>query len=235
METTAIVVARSGSVRVPNKALRMIDGEPLLGRKIRQLMLCESINRVVAGVDSDELAECAELYGAEVVRRPEYYCDETLASANEMISNMCELIKTDVVVWAHPTNPLISADSYSSAIKDFKAAELNGFDSLMSGVTIREHLWDDGLAFNFDPYSDRHIPASELPPLFMQDGGIFIQRHASMVENNYFYGKTPFQWETPENERMDINTPEDFRRACAIAEYSEVLINKPLDTKTTIL
>ena len=106
-EVTAVIVARKGSVRIPSKSLLKLNNETLIARKIKQLKNCRNIDRVVFGSDSEEMLEEAKSAGAETVRRPDYYCDETVASANDMIGNMCSLINTDVVVWAHCTNHII--------------------------------------------------------------------------------------------------------------------------------
>lgn len=96
METTAVVVARGGSVRLPRKNLLEIGGETLVGRKIKQLKDCLKIDRVVVGSDDSEILEVADKYGVEAVVRPEPYCDEAVTPANGMISNMMDLITTDV-------------------------------------------------------------------------------------------------------------------------------------------
>lgn len=93
---------------------------------------------------------------------PDYYCDESVASANEMIGNMCSLIKTDVVVWAHCTNPLLSSNTYDRAVETY-FQNLPEYDSLLSVVELKEHLWKDGHPFNYNPYAPKHTPARELP------------------------------------------------------------------------
>lgn len=222
METSAIIVARGGSKRLPRKNLLTINGESILRRKIRQLQACSKVDRVIVGSDDDEILKEATLSGAEAIRRPDFYCDEAVASANQMIGNMCELIQTDTVVWSHCTNVLISSGTYDRAITSYNEATLAGYDSLISVVPLREHLWDGSKKpFNYDPYADKHPLASTLPPLYAQDGGIFIQPHAQMLKNSYFFGSKPWLFETPHEEYLDINTPHEFAIAKAYIEATE--------------
>lgn len=216
-EVTAIIVARKGSKRIKLKSLLKLGGESLVERKIRQLKQCVNIHRVVLGSDSDEILKEAEKAGAETVRRPKYFCDEELASANEMIRNMMELISTDIVVWAHCTNPLLSPKTYDKAIEAY-CSNFPKYDSLLSVVELREHLWKDGRPFNYNPYTSRHVTARELPPLYMQDGGIFIQDYLSMKKNSYFFGNRPLLYEIPKNEFLDINEYRDYLLAKCIVE-----------------
>ena len=217
-EVTAVIVARKGSVRVPCKNMLPLGNETLISRKIRQLKACQNIDRVVFGSDSDEMLEHAAKQGAEAIRRPDFYCDEKVASANDMISNMCSLIETDVVVWAHCTNPLLSSETYDKAVQTFFDNQTE-YDSLLSVVEFKEHLWGtDKKPLNYNPYQPRHVPARELPPYYMQDGGIFIQPHKQMLENKYFFGKKPFLFTIPEDEFLDINNMRDYLLAKSIIE-----------------
>lgn len=218
-EVTAIIVARKGSQRIKSKSLLKLNGESLITRKIHQLKQCKNIDRIVFGSDSDEMLDEAKLAGAEIVRRPDYYCNEAVASANDMIGNMCSLIETDIVVWAHCTNPLLSPQTYDRAIETY-FENLPQYDSLLSVVELKEHLWKDGKPFNYNPYSKRHVPARELPPLYMQDGGIFIQSHKNMSENSYFFGKTPYLFVIPNDEFLDINEYRDYLLAKNILEQT---------------
>lgn len=221
MEITAVIVARKGSKRVKAKSLLELNGESLIARKVHQLKQCKNITRIVVGSDSDEMLQAGKDAGAEVIKRPDYYCDEAVASANDMIKNMCELIKTDVVVWTHCTNPLLSANTYDNAIQTFLNNLDKGYDSLLSVVELKEHLWNtDKKVFNYNPYAPKHVPARELPPMYMQDGGIFIQPYEQMKQNSYFFGKNPYLFEIPKDEFLDINDYRDYLLAKAIIEQN---------------
>lgn len=217
-EVTAVIVARGGSVRIPSKSLLVLEGESLIERKIHQLQNCKKINRIVFGSDSQEMLEVAKKAGAEIVKRPDFYCDEKQASANDMIANMMDLMKTDVVVWAHCTNPLLSAQTYDNAVGKFLELYPK-YDSLLSVVELREHLWsEEKHPLNYNPYGPRHVPARDLPPYYMQDGGIFIQPYQQMKANSYFFGKKPYLFQIPNEEFLDINERKDYLLAKAILE-----------------
>ncbi|PSV46811.1 cytidylyltransferase domain-containing protein [Photobacterium indicum] len=219
-EITAVIVARGGSVRVKNKALQEINGISLLGRKIEQLKKSTIIDRIIVGTESDLIKEEAINFGAEVVTRPNIACDETLSSANFMIGNMMSLIETDIVVWAHCTNPFITGKTYDKAIKTFLLND--SCDSLLSVGILKEHLWDKNhKVLNYNPYAERHTLASELEPHYYQDGGIFIQPYEQMKENSYFFGGKPMLFIMPEEELCDINTPQDLDYARFIAKNED--------------
>lgn len=220
-EVTAIVVARKGSNRVKQKNKLPLCGTPMYLRKLQQLQGCSTIDRVIFGSDDEEMLEEAKKHGVEVVHRPDYFCDEAQASANDMIGNMMDLVETDIVVWAHCTNPLISSRTYDEAVNEF-FSHYPQYDSLLSVVKLQEHLWHeiDGAfkPLNYNPYGKRHIPARELPPYYMQDGGIFIQPYDQMKENRYFFGRKPLLFCIQEDEFLDVNTIRDYMLASVITE-----------------
>ena len=218
-EVTAVIVARKGSVRVPSKNLLPLGDDTLISRKIKQLKQAKLVDRVIFGSYSYEMIEHAAKFGAECVRRPDYYCDEKQASANDMIHNMMELINTDIVVWAHCTNPLLSSDTYDAALTAYCEGLTEGYDSVLSVVEFKEHLWGENKKpLNYNPYQKRHTPARELPPYYMQDGGIFIQPYEQMKNNSYFFGKNPKLFIIPSEEFLDINDMRDYILAKAIIE-----------------
>ncbi|MBA3402391.1 MAG: acylneuraminate cytidylyltransferase family protein, partial [Actinobacteria bacterium] len=70
----AFVPARSGSERVPGKNVRALAGHPLLAYAIETALQSGVFARVVVSTDSQEIAEIARWYGAEVpfLRPAEY-------------------------------------------------------------------------------------------------------------------------------------------------------------------
>lgn len=208
-EVVFLIPVRGGSRRIPRKNLLDIDGETMLGRKIRQLL---PLGRVVVGSDDDEMLDEAERHGAETVRRTK--TNEGADSANSMIAEFMTLIDPcETVVWAHCTNPLLSTETYRRAIEAYRFALRDGYDSLVSVHEIHGHFWHADMrtpCYNVTWCRNmRHLLASELAPFYEQDGGIFIQSHRRFRETSYFFGDRPFLFAVPEDEFLDINTPRD--------------------------
>ncbi|MBM4299804.1 MAG: acylneuraminate cytidylyltransferase family protein, partial [Deltaproteobacteria bacterium] len=66
MKVLAIIIARGGSQRVPNKNIRPLAGKPLLAYSIEGAKRSRYIERVVVSTDSDAIANVALGAGAEV-------------------------------------------------------------------------------------------------------------------------------------------------------------------------
>jgi len=65
-EYAAFIFARGGSKGLPNKNIKLMNGKPLIAWSILAAIKNERIGRVIVSTDSDEIAEIAKIYGAEV-------------------------------------------------------------------------------------------------------------------------------------------------------------------------
>jgi CMP-N,N'-diacetyllegionaminic acid synthase len=239
--TTAIIVARGGSRRLPNKAMLPFGGGTLISHKVQTLQRCKCVDRIVVGSDSDEILAEAQRVGADTIRRDDYHCDEDRCSANEMIADMVSKVDGDTILWAHPTNPLVRSDTYERAMFEFESRRDESCDSLASVTIIQRHAWvtdacgifveghgadlageeDEFHPYNFQPNAKRHQLASYLKPMAVQDGAIFIQPREQMLRNSYFYGCRPLLFPVDVTEGWDIDTRADYSVACKVRAIQE--------------
>jgi CMP-N,N'-diacetyllegionaminic acid synthase len=200
--TVAVVVARGGSVRLPGKALLPFNGTTLIGHKVRQLKACRRVDRVVVNSDSPAIVAAAVAEGAQPIDGRDYGGD-----THEMLADTARKCPGETLVWAHPTNPLVSAATYDAAVDAYFAADC---DSLLSVYRVQRHAWLNGGPANYNPWSHPHPLARDCLPVFFQDGAIFIQPRERFVETRYFFGDRPALFETPEHEVCDIDHPSDY-------------------------
>lgn len=69
MKTIAIIPARGGSKRLPNKNTLLLGGIPLLAHSIN-FAKENKIDKIVVSTDDASIKEIALQYGAEVLDRP---------------------------------------------------------------------------------------------------------------------------------------------------------------------
>lgn len=61
----AIIPARGGSKRIPNKNIKLFNGKPLIYYTIKQALESNFFDKVIVDTDSPEIAKIATKYGAE--------------------------------------------------------------------------------------------------------------------------------------------------------------------------
>ena len=133
-----LIPARSGSTRVNNKNIRVFGDKPLVGHIIASAKE-SNIGRVIVSTNSNEIAEVARSYGADVpFLRPREFSDE-YASSVWCILHALEWFKEkenwvpEIVAFCPPTNPFLSYQT----IKDMVGL-LYQTDKVNSIVTITE-------------------------------------------------------------------------------------------------
>lgn len=212
MTIKALIPVRSGSVRVKNKNIRPFAGTTLLEIKIRQMLRIPELDGVVVNSNSDEMLEIARRLGAETVKRDEYFASSEV-SPNELYENMAQNMDADVVVYTHCTAPLVNDETYSDAICKFLTLPQNN-DSLITVSPLKEFLWVDGKAFNYDA---KHKPRSQdLPENFvLLNHVVHILPRQIMIGCKDIIGNAPYLYPIKPEEAVDIDTPLDF----AFAEF----------------
>lgn len=78
MKTVAVITARIGSKRIPKKNIKLFLGKPMISYSIEAAKASGAFDRVIVSTDSDEIADIAKQYGAEVpfLRPAELACDK---------------------------------------------------------------------------------------------------------------------------------------------------------------
>ena len=89
----AIIPARGGSKRIPNKNIKNFLGQPIISYSIKAAQRCGIFDKIVVSTDSSAIADVAKYYNAEVpfFRTRELSDDTTPLSP--VIKNAIELIE----------------------------------------------------------------------------------------------------------------------------------------------
>ena len=205
MKIAAVVVSRKGSKRLLNKSKQKIKNQTLVERKISQLKKINLIHEIYLGTNDLSFKNLSKKYNIKFIKREDKYCNEKLTNAKDMIKNMLKYVDADVILWAHPTNPLIDEKLYTDAIKQFKKSKKK-FDSLFSVTKLKNHFWNNKRKpINHNPFAKKHVISEKLPPIFFQNGGIFIRYKKDMIKDGGFIGKKPLMFILNEIQGMDID------------------------------
>ena len=181
----ALIPARGGSKGLPGKNILPLAGHPLIAYSIEAARLAPGITRVIVSTDSQEIAEVARCYGAEVpfLRPAAYAADDSLDfdvffhALNWLKEN--ENYTPDLLVQLRPTSPIRYVADIENCLG--RLAENPGADSLRI-VTKAFHtpykMWQLGedaqtmqplltLPGTPDPYNQ---PRQSLPTVYWQIG-----------------------------------------------------------------
>ena len=211
MKVVAIVPIRLNSQRVAGKNLRLLAGEPLMCHILRTLCDVPRIDEIHVYC-SDESIRAYLPAGVRFLRRsPSLDRNDTLG--REIYDAFTAEVEADIYVLAHATSPFIRASTIAAALD--KVIEGRGCDSAFSAEKLQTFAWYEGRPLN---YSLRDIPRTqEIKPVYVETSAFFIFRREVWCDLGQRIGRHPHMAVVDRIEGLDIDNPEDFALAEAIA------------------
>jgi CMP-N-acetylneuraminic acid synthetase len=207
----AIVPMKGHSARVPNKNIRPMCGRPLFHWIVKSLLAVPEIDDVVVETDADHIAEDARANfpSVTIIRRPkELEGDEV--PMNKLIGFHMGVLKSDIYLQTHSTNPLLTPNTIADAIRTFRGS--SDHDSLFSVTELKTRLFKaDATALNHNP--DELIPTQDLPPVYEENSNIYIFTEESFKKRNHRIGLKPLMFTIGRGESVDIDELIDFHFA----------------------
>ena len=231
MSMIAIIPARSGSKGVPGKNIKLLGGIPLFAFSIIAAKMMPSVSRVIVSTDSEEYAQIAKGYGAEVpfLRPNEISGDKStdfdlfLHALNWFKEN--ENLIPEYILHLRPTTPLRNPQIMEEAVKLFFENK-NLASSLRSGHSAPEspYKWflkDEnnyfkGLRDDLTP-EKVNLPRQSFPSVYIPDGYIDILKSSVILNSGTLHGDKMLVFESPFC--VEVDTKDDF-------EYLEFQIEK---------
>ena len=210
----ALIAVRSGSVRVKNKNITPFADSSLLEIKIKQLLEVPELDGVVVNSNDDTMLDIAKKLGAETIKRDEYFATSEV-SPNELYVNIAQNFSADVMVFANATNPLLLPETVSECIKIYN--EMKDYDSLNTVHYVKEFLWEDGKAINYNP--NEKPRSQDLPDIVSINHAVNIIDKNLMIECRDIFGHKPYLYPIDKIEATDIDDMFDF-------EYAEFMYKK---------
>lgn len=206
---TAVVTVRKGSVRVPNKNLKLFCGKNILIHKIEVLKKIEELDEIIINTDSDEAIAIAQKYDVNHFKREDYYASSECTNS-EFWANIAQNTKSKYIMFTHCTNPLIKVETYIKFIDTFKNLK-DKYDSFNTVTDLKEFLFVNDKPINFDLAKAPN--SQDLPNTFKLNFAINILLTEQMFKTKTLVGKKPYFYKLDEVEGYDINTPLEFQFA----------------------
>jgi CMP-N-acetylneuraminic acid synthetase len=218
----ALLPMKAHSARVKSKNFRMFAGKPLFRWILDTLLSIEVIDRVVINTDARSLLAENGLADGDADgrvairdRKPEICGD--LVSMNRILADDIENVPSDAYLMTHTTNPLLGVATIEAALKAYRTAVAAGqADSLFAVNKIQTRFYRKDMSpVNHDP--DNLVRTQDLEPWFEENSNLYCFDAASFARTGARIGARPMMYETPPLESVDIDTPDQWVLAEALA------------------
>ena len=214
----AIIPARSGSKGLANKNIRRMCGKPLIAHSIALTKGMDIIDKVFVSTDSEEYAEIAKEYGADIsfLRSKELASDT--ANTWDVVKEVVEIFENnneyfDIIILLQPTSPLRIEEDIYNALDTFFG---KGADVVIT-VCEPEHspllaneLKPDGSMDKFFMDERTSLPRQEMPKTHRINGAIYIIKKDYLLSSENIYKGKCYASIMPKERSIDIDDEMDF-------------------------
>lgn len=220
MKATAFIFARGGSKGLPGKNIRSLGGKPLIAWSIGHALAVGRIERVIVSTDSQEIAEVALKYGAEVpfIRPAELARDDSpewLAwrhALNYLKDEEGSL--PDAMVSVPTTAPLRLPLDIENCLDEY---EKGGADIIITVTAAQRSPYfnmvkvnDDGTTGLVIPPSSTVVRRQDVPTVFDMTTVAYVARPEFVLTHNATFEGRVRHVHVPPERAIDIDTYLDF-------------------------
>jgi CMP-N,N'-diacetyllegionaminic acid synthase len=230
----ALIPARSGSERVPDKNIRPLAGHPLLAYAVATARQAEIFDRVICSTDSGKIAEVAQRYGADVpFLRPAAFATATSPDI-EWISHALEQLDEhyDLFAIVRATNPFRGPNALQRGLAQLLATP--EADSIRAVERVKQHpgkMWVlEGKTMR--PLLDQaHLGVAwhagqyqALPEVYVQNSALEIAWTRVVSQTGTREGRVVAPYLTNGYEGFNIDDEEDWGRGRRLVDSGDVFL-----------
>ncbi len=223
LKAVALIPARSGSVRVPHKNIRPLNGHPLIAYSIAAARESGVFDAVVVSTNSEDYARIARHYGAEVP----FLRDKDIAGSTspdiEWVAHALDALEAGgrrfgAFSILRPTSPFRKPETIQRAWTAFLDAE--GANSLRAVEKVEQHpgkMWvvRGGRMVPLMPLTPEDAPwhsqqKAALPDVYVQNASLEIAWTDMARRTRSIAGSVLVPFFTEGDEGVDINGEFDW-------------------------
>jgi N-acylneuraminate cytidylyltransferase len=219
MGMIAIITARGGSKRIPKKNIKEFCGKPIIAYSIEAALKSGLFDEVMVSTDSDEIADIARKYGANVpFMRSEFTSGDFATTEdvlNEVLDEYAKLGRHfEYMCCIYPTAPFVTAKKLTEASE---YVTNGGFDAVYPVVAFsfppqRSFINADGvLKWKWPEYKDSR--SQDLETFYHDSGQFYFYRTESFTDKKNSDEMRIAPYVLPETEVQDIDNIEDWELA----------------------
>ena len=222
----ALIPARAGSKRVPDKNIRPLAGHPLIAYTVAAALSSEIFTDVIVSTDSEHYSEIVKYYGAEVpfLRPAKLAGDQSpdIEWLQYTLSRLQEAGRSyDCFSILRPTSPFRMPATIQRAWQEFSAQ--TGVDSLRAVEKCTQHpgkMWVVRgkrmmpllpLGPAEQPWHSSQYPS--LPEIYVQNASLEIAWSRVVLKDRTIAGNVVMPFFTTGYEGFDVNNEYDWQLA----------------------
>ncbi len=215
------ICARGGSKGVINKNIKKLHGKPLIAYTIEQAKNSKLFKHIVISTDSDDIADMAKQYGAEVFFKRDKKMASDTAGKLDVIKDAFVRSedyyneKYDYLIDLDATAPLRDVNDILNSFKQFID---NNNDNLITAMPSRRSPYfnlieqdKNGKVYLSKTLGDSIVRRQDAPKSYDMNASIYIWKRETILNEDSIFLDTTGLYVMPEDRSIDIDSELDFK------------------------
>jgi pseudaminic acid cytidylyltransferase len=216
----AVIPARRGSKRIPNKNIKLFAGKPMIAYAIEAAQCTGIFDRILVSTDSETIAQVAKQFGAEVpFLRPAELADDHTPTALVVAHTLHWLDASgcpiDYVCCLYATAPFVRPEYVQEGYQLLTSQKVSSVFSVTSfpfPIFRALKIAEDGQVAMFWPKYEL-TRSNDLPTAYHDAGQFYWLACDAFLRDQKMYGRDALPVILPRYLVQDIDTPEDWETA----------------------
>ena len=182
-----IIPARSGSKRIKNKNIVLINKKPLIAHTIRILKKTKIFSRIIVTTDSEKIKKISITEGAEVPFLRENKLSGSKVTIQRTIQDCIKRLNSENIKYhfcVFPTAILIEPNDLISAYNIIKKGNFNSVVAVTENKTFFRSFIKKKMIINFFWSKNSKKMSQELKSAYSDSGTFYIFKTSSYMKNN---------------------------------------------------
>lgn len=222
----AIIPARSGSKGLKNKNIKLLNGKPLMAYTIEAAKESNIFDDIVVSTDSEEYAEIAKYYGANIpFLRPDFLSEDSTSTEDVIMHLLNYYIsngkKFEYFMILQPTSPLRSSEDIKTSLNMLKERNANAIVSVCEcehSPVITTKL-DNDMRLDGFLKEITGVRRQDFDNYYRINGAIYLCKVDYYLQYKNFYDKDCYAYVMDRKKSIDIDDIYDFK-------FAEIMLTK---------
>jgi CMP-N-acetylneuraminic acid synthetase len=230
-KVVAIIPARSGSKGLKKKNIRLLGGKPLIAWSIEAASNCGLVDRVLVSTDSQEFADIAIEYGADVpFLRPAQIAGDS-AKVEEALVHAVTWLEENEQQYYENVLLLQTTDVFRNRgiVDDVLSTLINNpdLDTVFAAMPDYKNYWEIAGEGIQRMCNHNYIPRQQRNPIYREDTGVALATRVSTIKNGQRVGnKVEIVSHSNKADFIDIHTEFDLWLANVLIDQRGIVPNK---------
>ena len=215
----AIIPARGGSKRIPQKNIKPFLGKPMLSYAIKACKDADIFSEIMVSTDNDEIAEIALKHGAQVPFMRSQKTSDDFATTFDVVEEVISTYKKEnrefeYICCVYPCVPFLSGQTLQNAFNQLLASDNDALQPVCKfPVPIEWAMKIENGRLVPNDRKAQLIRSQDLEPKYFDVGMFYMIKNVTLFKEKTLTPAKTMACILDELEIQDIDTMDDWRLA----------------------